>query len=435
MMQEAIQAAERYIVSTCFLRPELTDEIASDYTDFQDPERSLIYRTIRYLYENGKPVTSATLLTHLGHRVSADTLDEATSPLLSMPSAIQEHDRIVRSSGRKRKLTEAYMRIGSIIGDTDEVTDSTMAAIQQEIAALEGADIRDTGLIKLSELVPDHVQRIEERYANNNTLRGVTTGFADLDAVTGGWQLQDLAIVAARPSMGKSAFMLQSALKASKADAAAIFSLEMADSALLDRAIATLGPVRMYALNSGLIREDEWPHISFAVSGMHDLELYLDDTPAVTVSYMRSRLRRLKRKIPEGRRLVVFIDYLQIIQGESARGRSREQEVGDISRSLKRMAKELDCAVVALAQLSRSVENRQDKHPMMSDIRESGSIEQDADLVSFLYRDEYYNSESQKKNVLEVIISKQRNGKTGMVELTFLKEFQHIASLERRRAE
>jgi replicative DNA helicase len=270
---------------------------------------------------------------------------------------------------------------------------------------------------------------LESLHYNKTGIKGIPSGFVDLDRMTSGFQPSDLIIIAARPSMGKTAFALNVAtnvaLRAGKT--VAIFSLEMSASQLVARMISSEGNIDAQAFRTGNLNEEDWQKVTMAISTLAEAPIFIDDTPGLTVYDIRAKLRRLQAEHGLG---LVVIDYLQLISG--TRGDNRQQEISEISRSLKLMAREFDCPIIALSQLSRAVEQRQDKRPMLSDLRESGSIEQDADLVAFLYRDDYYNEDSEKKNIAEVIIGKQRNGPVGKVELLFLKNYNKFLSLEMR---
>ncbi|CAM3708290.1 replicative DNA helicase [Cohnella lubricantis] len=276
-------------------------------------------------------------------------------------------------------------------------------------------------------------EQAEQRYNNRNTFGGVTgipTGYRDLDRMTAGFQRSDLIIVAARPSVGKTAFALNVAQNvAVKTDeTVAIFSLEMSAGQLVQRMISSEGNVDASRMRTGFFEGDDWEKMGGAVGTLSEAKIFIDDTPGITVNEIRSKCRKLKKDKSLG---MILIDYLQLIQGSGRRGANRQEEVSQISRTLKQIARELEVPVIALSQLSRGVEQRQDKRPMMSDLRESGAIEQDADIVAFLYRDDYYDKETEKKNIIEIIIAKQRNGPVGTVELVFLKNFNKFVSLDR----
>lgn len=262
-------------------------------------------------------------------------------------------------------------------------------------------------------------------------ITGIPTGFNELDRITAGFQRNDLIIVAARPSVGKTAFALNiSQNVATKTDEnVAIFSLEMGADQLVMRMLCAEGNIDAQRLRTGKLEDEDWEKLTMAMGSLSKAGIYIDDTPGVKVNEIRAKCRRLKQERGLG---MIMIDYLQLIQGDARSSEGRQQEVSEISRSLKGLARELEVPVIALSQLSRGVESRQDKRPMMSDIRESGSIEQDADIVAFLYRDDYYDRESEKKDIIEIIIAKQRNGPVGTVELAFVKEYNKFVNLERR---
>lgn len=262
---------------------------------------------------------------------------------------------------------------------------------------------------------------------------GIPTGYTELDMITSGLQKQDLIIIAARPSVGKTAFCLNIAESVSRQDqyAVGIFSLEMNRKQLLKRMLSSNGRINSQSIRTGRINGEEWTKLSYAVGDIGKLNLRIYDSPSVRVNEIWSKVRKMKRDF-EGKEILIIIDYLQLISGSEKHRGNRTQEISEISRMLKHMARELDVCVIALSQLSRAVEQRQDKRPMLSDIRESGQIEQDADVIGFLYRDDYYDKDSENKNIIEIIIGKQRNGPTGTVQLAFIKEYNLFVNLERR---
>ena len=270
---------------------------------------------------------------------------------------------------------------------------------------------------------------------NQGDITGIPSGFRDLDRLTSGFQRNDLIIVAARPSVGKTAFALNIAqnVAVNTDENVAIFSLEMGADQLVSRMLCAEGNIDAQRLRTGKLEGDDWGKLTMAMGSLSNSGIFIDDSAGIRVSEIRSKCRRLKQEHGLG---MIVIDYLQLISGSSARmSENRQQEVSEISRSLKALARELNIPVIALSQLSRGVESRQDKRPMMSDLRESGSIEQDADIVGFLYRDDYYDQETEKQNIIEIIISKQRNGPVGTVELAFVKEYNKFVDLDHRYGE
>lgn len=281
----------------------------------------------------------------------------------------------------------------------------------------------------INSVLMDTYDMIEHLYTNKSEITGITTGFRDLNKKINGMQRTDLLLIAARPAMGKTAFSLNLVQNAAlKGDASvAVFSLEMSKEQLVQRMLSAQSNVELSKLKTGKLNENDWPRIIDAMAVLSNAKIHIDDTPGIKISELRSKCRKLKME--QGLDLIL-IDYLQLMEGEG-NNESRQQEIAKISRSLKIIAKELNCPVVALSQLSRAPEQRADHRPMLSDLRESGSIEQDADIVMFLYRDEYYHPDSDRKNIGEVIIAKNRHGETGSVELVWLGEIQKFADKSR----
>jgi replicative DNA helicase len=303
---------------------------------------------------------------------------------------------------------------------------------EKRILEVSGRRVRGNGFVPIHDVLMESYEQIEAQHFNKSGISGTPTGFVDLDRMISGLKGSELIILAARPSMGKTAFALNLAqnvgVRAGKT--VALFSLEMSASQLVMRMLAAEGNIDAQGFRTGNLNEEDWEKLTMAMSTLSEAPIFIDDTPGITVYDIRAKLRRLKAEHGLG---LVVIDYLQLITGRG--GDSRQQEISEISRSLKLLAREFDVPVIALSQLSRAVEQRQDKRPMLSDLRESGSIEQDADVVAFLYRDDYYNEESEKKNIAELIIGKQRNGPVGKVELLFLKNYNKFLSLDLRQKE
>jgi replicative DNA helicase len=265
------------------------------------------------------------------------------------------------------------------------------------------------------------MDRVQEMADNPNDITGVPTGFYDLDRMTAGLQPGDLIVLAARPTMGKTAFAINIAEHVALKEGlpVAVFSMEMGAAQLAVRIVGSIGRIDQSHLRTGKLTDEEWPRLTEAIEQLRNISLHIDETAGLTVSELRANARRLARQC--GKLGLIVVDYLQLMSGSAGNDENRATELGEISRGLKMLAKELQCPVIALSQLNRSVESRNDKRPMMSDLRESGAIEQDADIIMFIYRDDYYNKESKEPGVAEIIIAKQRNGPVGMVPLTFLK--------------
>ena len=347
--------------------------------------------------------------------------------------------RIVEEKSLLRKLIQASNKI---VRDSFEQEESVSVILDEaEKSILNVAENRNrNGFIHIRDVVFESMQNLDDLSKNGQDVTGIPTGYPDLDAMTAGLQPEELIILAARPAVGKTAFALNIAQNvATKQDGVvAVFSLEMGAGSLVNRMICAEGSINAGHLRTGQLTEDEWSDLIVASGALSEADIYIDDTPGIRVTEIRSKSRRLLKE--RGRLDLIVIDYLQLIEGSGKRNENRQQEVSDISRQLKKIAKELHVPVIALSQLSRGVEQRQDKRPVLSDIRESGSIEQDADIVAFLYRDDYYErGEGEdddgggeprlEDNIVEVIIEKNRSGARGTVKLIFTKEFNKFSSV------
>jgi replicative DNA helicase len=282
----------------------------------------------------------------------------------------------------------------------------------------------------MGSLVVSLLDRVQEMADNPNDVTGVPTGFYDLDRLTAGFQAGDLVVLAARPSMGKTALAINIAehVALNEGLPVAVFSMEMGAAQLAVRVVGSIGRIDQSHLRTGKLTDDEWPRLSEAIERLRNVSLHIDESAGLNSAQLRANARRLARKC--GKLGLIVVDYLQLMSGTDSDGENRATELGEISRGLKTLAKELQCPVIALSQLNRSVESRPDKRPMMSDLRESGAIEQDADIIMFIYRDEYYTKEASKDpGVAEIIIAKQRNGPTGTVKLAFLRNITKFESL------
>lgn len=416
---------------------EAAEALESD--DFYRTSHQLIFEAMRVLYEQGQPVdvvtTTSALQANDGALDRVGGVEYIASLAAALPTAlhIEQYVEIVREKALMRRIIQAATSIATDGYSGDRTAADVLAEAERRILALsEHRRVRD--FTHISEVLETTFERIEQLFENAGRLTGVATGYTDLDRMTSGFQKSDLIIVAARPSVGKTAFALNIAQNVAirEGQPVAIFSLEMSKDQLVQRMLCAEAYIDGHKLRTGALDSEDWPRLSMGVSTLGNAPIYIDDTPGITVPEMRSKLRRLKSQAGIG---LVVIDYLQLISGRRSSGENRQQEISEISRMLKQLARELEVPVVALAQLSRSVEQRQDKRPMLSDIRESGSIEQDADIVAFLYRDDYYNPETERKNVVEIHIGKQRNGPTGTVELVFLKNYNKFVNLDKAHSE
>lgn len=401
--------------------------------DFYRESHKKIFDSMIELSEKNHPVDLITLTDLLKKK---NVLDEVGGiPYVaylvdSVPTAasIKVYARIVKEKAILRKListsTEIATRCYEAEGDVDEFLDHAETVIFE----ISEAKIRPS-FVHMKEIIKDSFKTIESLYERKELVTGVPTGFKDLDKMTSGLQPSDLIIVAGRPSMGKTAFCLNMAQYAAieAKTTVAVFSLEMAKEQLAMRMLCSEARVDASKLRGGFLSESDWPKLTRAAGYLSEAPIFIDDTPAISLLEMRAKARRLKAQHNLG---MIIVDYLQLMRGKASSER-REQEISEISRGLKALAKELSVPVVALSQLNRAVENRTDRRPQLADLRESGAIEQDADVIMFIYRDEVYNKsdDNPKKGVAEIIIGKQRNGPVGMVELAFLNKYTAFEDL------
>jgi replicative DNA helicase len=400
--------------------------------DFYRHDHALIYEHISSLIEKSKPVDIVTLAESLESRSELSSVGGIAylgSLVQNTPSSanIGRYAEIVRERSVLRKLIETSSGITENAfnpqGKTvDELLDEAEAKI---FKIAESKNHNNEGFIDVKTVLPDIINEIDELYSRENItdVTGVSTGYKDLNTKTSGFQRGDLIIIAGRPSMGKTAFSLNIAENVAIESGlpVAVFSMEMSAKQLGIRMISSIGRINQSKMRNGNLEDDDWPRLTAALGKLDSAPIYIDESAGLTSFEVRQRARRLQRQV--GELGLIVIDYLQLMSGSTLRpGENRATELSEISRSLKALAKELNVPVVALSQLNRSLEQRQDKRPVMSDLRESGAIEQDADLILFIYRDEVYNEDSMDKGTAEIIISKQRNGPIGKVRMTFIGE-------------
>ncbi|MFA5881091.1 MAG: replicative DNA helicase [Eubacteriales bacterium] len=403
--------------------------------DFYRDANAHIYEAIVNLFDRSEAVDLITLSEELRQSGLLDQVGGVSyvaGLANSVPTSanVEYYARIVQEKSLLRSLISASTRIAQMGYEGDEEIESLLDKAEQMIFEVSQRKT-NSGFVPLKTILMQTFERIEFLYQSKGGITGVPSGYTNLDKLTSGFQNSDLIIVAARPSMGKTSLCLNIAQHASvrKKLPVALFSLEMSREQLVTRMLCGEAMVDQQKVRTGKLTDEDWQKLTQAAGPLSQAPLFIDDSPGVSVVEMRAKCRRLKSE--HGLSLVV-LDYLQLMQG-SRRSENRQQEISDISRSLKALARELQVPVIALSQLSRAVEQRQEKKPMMSDLRESGSLEQDADLVMFIYRDEYYKQdESEKRGIAEIIVAKQRNGPTGSVELGFLKEYTKFVNLERR---
>ncbi|MBP6276246.1 MAG: replicative DNA helicase [Limnohabitans sp.] len=406
-------------------------------SDFYRHEHKLIYAAIGALINASKPadvITVSEQLQNQGKTAEMGGLAYLNSLAQYVPSAsnIRRYAEIVRERSILRKLVSASDEIATnAFNPQGKAIDRILDEAEQKIFNIgeEGSRMKQ-GFQSMDTLVVELLDRVQEMADNPNDITGVPTGFYDLDRMTSGLQPGDMVVLAARPSMGKTAFAINIAehVALNEGLPVAVFSMEMGASQLAVRVVGSIGRIDQGHLRTGKLSDDEWPRLTEAIEKLRTVSLHIDETPGLTPSELRANARRLARQC--GKLGLIVVDYLQLMSGSgSTGGDNRATELGEISRGLKMLAKELQCPVIALSQLNRSVEQRTDKRPMMSDLRESGAIEQDADIIMFIYRDDYYNKDSKDPGVAEIIIGKQRNGPTGTVRLTFLKNLTRFESL------
>ena len=407
-------------------------EIISEQ-DFYKKEHKIIFAAMSELSEERQPIDVITLTDRLkssGKLSECGGVTYISNLVDIVPTAAntQFYAKIIREMSIRRSVvhqaSEIVTEAFTSRGDIDQFIDS----IEQRIFQISEARVNQ-GFSRIGDLVKASVKSIEEVYVNKGPLDGTLTGFSDLDSLTFGLQPSDLVIVAGRPAMGKTSFAMSIArhVALDQGKPVAVFSLEMSKEQLVTRLICSESRVNNTKIRSGKLSESDFPRIVDAASRLASAELYIDDTPAMSIIELRAKSRRLHREKPLA---LIVVDYLQLLRGTSKKVERREQEISEISRSLKALAKELAVPVVALSQLNRGVEARHDKRPIMADLRESGAIEQDADIIGFVYRDEVYNPDSSDKGIAEIIVVKHRNGPVGTVRLAFQAEHTLFVNLE-----
>ncbi|MGZ2497812.1 replicative DNA helicase [Ralstonia sp. 151470066-2] len=425
--------AEQSVLGGLLLDNAAWDRIADfiNEGDFYRYDHRLIFHHIGKLISQAKPADVITVYEQLqvvGKAEEVGGLAYLNALAQNTPSAanIRRYAEIVRDRGVLRQLVTISDEIsaGAFNPQGRDVRQLLDEAESKVFAIAEEGARGQKGFLEIQPLLTQVVERIDELYHRDNQsdITGVPTGFVDLDRMTSGMQGGDLIIVAGRPSMGKTAFSLNIGehVAVEQGLPVAVFSMEMAGTQLAMRMLGSVGRLDQHRLRTGRLLDEDWPRLTHAIQKMNDAQLFIDETPALNPMELRARSRRLARQC--GQLGLIVIDYLQLMSG-SGGGENRATEISEISRSLKGLAKELNCPVIALSQLNRSLEQRPNKRPVMSDLRESGAIEQDADVILFIYRDQVYNPDSPDKGTAEIIIGKQRNGPIGTVRLTFLGEY------------
>jgi len=429
--------AEQSVLGAILLDKEVLSSVTEIISsqDFYREDHREIFEAIMDLYEKGEPIDLITVAEQLKVRGSLEAvggLEDLTNLASLVPTTAnaKHYAKIVEEKSILRRLIKASSEIINMGYEAAEEVSYVLDKAEKSIFdVLQKRNTQGFALIK--DVLIDTFNRLEELYNNKGYITGIPTGFVDLDYKTAGLQNSDLILIAARPAMGKTSFVLNIAQYAAihAKVPVAIFSLEMSKEQLVNRMLCCEAMVDSQKMRTGKLEDSDWQKVARALGPLSEAPIYIDDTPGLSVAEIRAKCRRLKLEKNLG---LVVIDYLQLMQGRG-KSESRQQEISEISRSLKILAKEINVPVLTLSQLSRAPELRSDHRPILSDLRESGAIEQDADIVMFLYRDDYYNPDTEKKNIAEVIIAKHRNGSTGTVELAWLGQYTKFANLEKYR--
>ena len=413
---------------------DVVSEIVLDQHFYTGGHR-MMYRTMQKLIDQGRPIDVVTLseeLDRTGELERAGGLGYLVELAQNTPSTsnIRAYSEIVRDRALLRQMISVSNEISDAAFFTEgRAADEVLNEAEQKIFQITEDRPNQSGPLSVNPLLKAAVERIDHLFENGDTLTGLTTGFDDLDESTGGLQSSDLVIVAARPSMGKTTFamnLVENALMGSDKPVL-VFSLEMPATQLMTRMLSSLGRINQTRVRNGQLEDDDWPKLTAAVNMLKNKPLYIDDQPGISPNEMRTRARRIVRE--HGEIGMIMVDYLQLMQIKTGKSEGRTAEISEISRALKALAKEMDCPVVALSQLNRALEQRPNKRPVNSDLRESGAIEQDADVIMFIYRDEVYNEDSPEKGVAEIIIGKQRNGPIGTTRLAFIGQYTRFENL------
>ena len=430
--------AEQSVLGAVFISPEslitLADELTPD--DFYKPTNKIVFKTMLSLFEKGEPIdatTMASALTNQGDISKIGGINYVVELVNSTPTSknVEHYAKLVKEKATLRKMIADLSDSLSNAYQGDVSIDDIIAKTEKSMLDISNQNT-GTGFRNVADILDTHMQMVETRSQTDGVVTGLSTGFDGLDKITTGLHEDNLIILAARPAMGKTALALNIAqyIAVKEKKTVAIFSLEMGAESLIERMLASEGMVEGYHLKTGNLSVEEWSRLVHAQGNLYDAPIFVDDTAGIRISEIRSKARKLAQEM--GGLGVIIIDYLQLITG--SKGENRQQVVSEISRELKILAKDLKVPVIALSQLSRAVEQRQDKRPMLADLRESGSIEQDADIVAFLYRDAYYQKEQadsqEANNVTELILEKNRHGSLGTVKLYFHKEYTKFSSVE-----
>jgi len=430
--------AEMSLLGAVLIDEEVLADVSEHVTakDFYDKRHATVYGAIMRLYERHKPVDLLTLTDELKKKDELDAiggssyLTELTNYVPTAAHA-EAYAEMVSQKAIRRRLIRASAEISELGYDEDQDVQELLGRAEQELFSVSDQSLKQD-LTSIEQILTESFDRMEELHRNKGALRGIRTGYRDLDNMTAGLQRSDLIILAARPAMGKTTLVTNLAYNVATVNKQSVlfFSLEMSKEQLVDRMLADASGVDAWNIRTGNLSDEDFSKLSEAMGEMAEAPIYIDDKPGLSVLEMRTKARRAAHEAPLG---LIIVDYLQLMQGSSKGSETnRVQEVSEISRGLKLIAREMNVPVIALSQLSRSVESRSPQIPQLADLRESGSIEQDADIVMFIYREAYYNPETERENITDLIIAKHRNGPVGKVELYFHPERLRFMSLDKR---
>ncbi|MFY9227715.1 MAG: replicative DNA helicase [Candidatus Microsaccharimonas sp.] len=429
--------AEMSLLGAVLIDEETLADISEHVTanDFYDKRHAVVYAAMMRLYEKNRPVDLLTLTEELKRKNELETVGGSayiTELTNYVPSAAhaEAYAELVGQKAIRRRLIKASADISELGFDEETSTQELLERAEAQLFSVSDQSLKQD-LVSIESILTESFDRMEELHRNKGSLRGVRTGYRDLDNMTAGLQRSDLIILAARPAMGKTTLVTNLAYNVATIAKQSVlfFSLEMSKEQLVDRMLADASGVDAWNIRTGNLSDEDFSKLSEAMGEMAEAPIFIDDTPGVSVLEMRTKARRAAHEQPLG---LIIIDYLQLMQGSGRNDGNRVQEVSEISRGLKLIARELNVPVIALSQLSRSVESRNPQVPQLSDLRESGSIEQDADIVMFIYREDYYNPETDRQHITDLIIAKHRNGPTGKVELYFHPERLRFTSVDRK---
>ncbi|MDB5177830.1 MAG: Replicative helicase [Candidatus Saccharibacteria bacterium] len=429
--------AEKSLLGAVLIDEEVLADISEHVTskDFYDKRHATVYDGMMRLYEKHRPVDLLTLTDELKRKKELEViggsayLTELTNYVPTAAHA-EAYAELVAQKAVRRRLIKASSEISEMGFDEDTTTQELLEKAEAELFSVSDQSLKQD-LTSIESILTESFDRMEELHRNKGALRGIRTGYRDLDNMTAGLQRSDLIILAARPAMGKTTLVTNLAYNVATIAKQPVlfFSLEMSKEQLVDRMLADASGVDAWNIRTGNLSDQDFSKLSEAMGEMAEAPIYIDDTPGLSVLEMRTKARRAAHEAPLG---LIIVDYLQLMQASGRSDGNRVQEVSEISRGLKLIARELNVPVIGLSQLSRSVESRNPQIPQLADLRESGSIEQDADIVMFIYREAYYNPDTERENVTDLIISKHRNGPTGKVELYFHPERLRFMSLDKR---